>query len=134
VEEHHLIPSRLLSVHARYYVREMRIKAYAQLLESYRSVTMKNLSDAFGVSEEFMDAYVLSPSCTFVRTPSLTRAACLQRPIEVHRGRATQLLDRPRERSRRDEPAGGQEWSSERIVPGGDPAGGRRLDECAEAQ
>ncbi|KAI5476138.1 26S proteasome regulatory subunit N7 [Pseudohyphozyma bogoriensis] len=56
VEEHHLLPSRLLSVHARYYVREMRIKAYGQLLESYRSVTMKNLCDAFGVGEEFMDA------------------------------------------------------------------------------
>ncbi|KAL8286307.1 hypothetical protein RQP46_004795 [Phenoliferia psychrophenolica] len=56
IEEHHLLPSRLLSVHARYYVREMRIKAYAQLLESYRSVTMANLCAAFGVSEEFMDA------------------------------------------------------------------------------
>ncbi|KAM0748303.1 proteasome 26S subunit [Meredithblackwellia eburnea MCA 4105] len=56
VEEHHLIPSRLLSVHSRYYVREMRIKAYAQLLESYRSVTMGNLCAAFGVSESFIDA------------------------------------------------------------------------------
>ncbi|KAK4699317.1 26S proteasome regulatory subunit N7, partial [Phenoliferia sp. Uapishka_3] len=56
IEEHHLLPSRLLSVHARYYVREMRIKAYAQLLESYRSLTMANLCSAFGVSEEFIDA------------------------------------------------------------------------------
>lgn len=58
IETHHLLPSRLLSVHTRYYVRELRIKAYAQLLESYRSVTMKNFCAAFGVSEEFMDAYV----------------------------------------------------------------------------
>lgn len=56
VEESHFLPSRLLSVHTRYYVREMRIKAYAQLLESYRSVTMNNLSTAFGVSQDFIDS------------------------------------------------------------------------------
>ncbi|GAA5966401.1 hypothetical protein JCM8115_002862 [Rhodotorula mucilaginosa] len=56
VEEHHLLPSRLLSIHAKYYTRELRIKAYAQLLESYRSVTMDNLSAAFGVSSEWLDA------------------------------------------------------------------------------
>ena len=56
VEESQFLPSRLLSVHTRYYVREMRIKAYAQLLESYRSVTMQNLSTAFGVSQDFIDA------------------------------------------------------------------------------
>jgi hypothetical protein len=33
VEEHHLLPSRLLSIHAKYYTRELRIKAYAQLLD-----------------------------------------------------------------------------------------------------
>ena len=58
VETHHLIPSKLLSVHTRFFVRELRIKAYGQLLSSYRSVTMKNLCDSFGVSEEFMDAFV----------------------------------------------------------------------------
>jgi len=56
VEEVYLTPSRLLSVHARYYVREMRIKAYAQLLESYRSVTMSNLAASFGVGEAFIDS------------------------------------------------------------------------------
>ena len=55
VEKHHLIPSRILEKHARYYVREMRIKAYAQLLESYRSVTLKSLADAFGVGESFLE-------------------------------------------------------------------------------
>ena len=60
VEEKHLLPSRLLSVHARYYVREMRIKAYSQLLESYRSVTMKNLSASFGMSQGFIDASVVT--------------------------------------------------------------------------
>jgi 26S proteasome regulatory subunit N7 len=50
-----LLPSRLLSPHARYYVREMRILAYSQLLESYRSLTLDSLSGAFGVSVEFVD-------------------------------------------------------------------------------
>jgi 26S proteasome regulatory subunit N7 len=51
-----LLPSRLLNPHARYYVREMRILAYAQLLESYRSLTLQSLSRAFGVTEEFVDS------------------------------------------------------------------------------
>ncbi|CAD6577344.1 MAG: hypothetical protein CYPHOPRED_000218 [Cyphobasidiales sp. Tagirdzhanova-0007] len=56
VEEHHLIPNRVLEKHTRYYVKEMRIKAYAQLLESYRSVTLKSLADAFGIGERFLEA------------------------------------------------------------------------------
>lgn len=56
VEQHHLVTDRFLAVHTRYYVREMRIKAYAQLLESYRSVTMNSLCTAFGVEETFLDA------------------------------------------------------------------------------
>ena len=56
VETTYLASSRLLSQHTRYYVREMRIKAYAQLLESYRSVTMASLCTAFGVNEPWLDA------------------------------------------------------------------------------
>lgn len=56
VEDHHLLPSRILSVHAKYYTRELRIKAYGQLLESYSSVTVDNLSAAFGVTSEWLDA------------------------------------------------------------------------------
>ena len=33
----------------------MRILAYSQLLESYRSLTMESLSAAFGVSVDFVD-------------------------------------------------------------------------------
>ena len=46
---------RLLAAHCRYYVREMRIHAYTQLLESYRSLTLQYMANAFGVSEEFID-------------------------------------------------------------------------------
>ncbi|THH03687.1 hypothetical protein EW145_g6087 [Phellinidium pouzarii] len=55
VEQTLLIPSRVLHPHARYYVREMRILAYAQLLESYRSLTLESLAIAFGVSVTFVD-------------------------------------------------------------------------------
>jgi 26S proteasome regulatory subunit N7 len=44
-----------LSVHYRFYVREMRIKAYVQLLDSYRSLTVDAMAKAFGVSQEFID-------------------------------------------------------------------------------
>ncbi len=48
-----------LHAHYRYYVREMRIRVYAQILESYRSVTIKSLATSFGVSEEWIDGYDL---------------------------------------------------------------------------
>jgi len=46
---------RYLSAHYRYYVREMRILAYTQLLESYRSLTLDYMARAFGVSVDFID-------------------------------------------------------------------------------
>ncbi|KAJ3120020.1 26S proteasome non-ATPase regulatory subunit 6 [Physocladia obscura] len=46
---------RLLNAHYHYYVREMRIQAYTQLLDSYRSLTIESMANAFGVSEEFID-------------------------------------------------------------------------------
>ncbi|KAK6175489.1 hypothetical protein SNE40_013947 [Patella caerulea] len=46
---------RLIVPHYRYYVREMRILAYAQLLESYRSLTLEYMARAFGVTVEFID-------------------------------------------------------------------------------
>ncbi|KAF8185007.1 proteasome 26S subunit [Mycena galopus ATCC 62051] len=55
LEQTHLLPSRILAPHTRYYVREMRILAYSQLLESYRSLTLESLSGAFGVSVDFID-------------------------------------------------------------------------------
>lgn len=45
----------LLHPHYRYYVREMRISAYSQLLESYRSLTLQYMAEAFGVTTNFID-------------------------------------------------------------------------------
>lgn len=50
---------RYLAPHAYFYVREMRIMAYSQLLESYNSLTLQYMADAFGVSVEFIDKWVL---------------------------------------------------------------------------
>lgn len=46
---------RYLAAHYRYYVREMRIQGYTQLLESYRSLTLTYMAQAFGVTEEYID-------------------------------------------------------------------------------
>lgn len=45
----------LLHPHYRYYVREMKILAYSQLLESYRSLTLQYMAETFGVSTDFID-------------------------------------------------------------------------------
>lgn len=55
VEEKVLASSRLMSRHKRFFVRELKVKAYRQLLESYRSLTIDSMAQAFGVSAEFVD-------------------------------------------------------------------------------
>lgn len=45
----------LIHPHYRFYTREMRIIAYTQLLDSYRSLTLQYMADAFGVSIEYID-------------------------------------------------------------------------------
>ncbi|KAJ9066058.1 proteasome regulatory particle subunit [Entomophthora muscae] len=55
IEEVHLFTSSYLFTHRKYYIREMRIIAYSQLLESYRSVTLESMAKSFGVSEDFID-------------------------------------------------------------------------------
>lgn len=67
LEQEHLLTSRVLSPHARYYVREMRILAYAQILESYRSLTLNSLASSFGVSVDFVDRWVTVFSTAFSR-------------------------------------------------------------------
>lgn len=46
---------RYLHQHARYYWREVRVLAYTQFLESYRSVSLSSMADSFGVSSDFLD-------------------------------------------------------------------------------
>ena len=44
-----------LSQHANYFIKEMRLVAYKQYLESFKSVTIENMARAFGVSNDFID-------------------------------------------------------------------------------
>ena len=46
-----------LSTHSTFIIREMRIRAYSQVLQSYKCVTLEALATAFGVSVEFIDKY-----------------------------------------------------------------------------
>jgi len=51
----YMMKSKIFAPHRRFYVREMRIKAYTQLLESYRSVTLDSMAKSFGVTTDFID-------------------------------------------------------------------------------
>lgn len=51
----HIKLDRYLHPHFRYYMREVRTVVYSQFLESYKSVTIEAMSNAFGVSEDFID-------------------------------------------------------------------------------
>ena len=53
--EHYLKHDRLFAPHYRFYVREMRILGYNQLLQSYRSLTLNYMAQAFGVTVTYVD-------------------------------------------------------------------------------
>jgi len=46
---------RALAPHIRWFSREMRIRAYGQFLESYRSVQLQSMATHFGISPELLD-------------------------------------------------------------------------------
>ena len=54
----YLLLLRLLALHACFYVREMRILAYAGLLQTYSSLMLDSLAHAFGINVDFVDKYV----------------------------------------------------------------------------
>lgn len=53
--EQYMKKDRYLFAHYEYYIREMRIIAYNQLLESYSSLALTYMANAFGVSVQFID-------------------------------------------------------------------------------
>ncbi|RMZ92011.1 hypothetical protein DV736_g735, partial [Chaetothyriales sp. CBS 134916] len=55
VEENFLTQDRYLYEHRAWFVREMRLRGYQQLLQSYRVVGLKTMAQAFGVSVDFLD-------------------------------------------------------------------------------
>jgi len=50
-----IIRDRFLSAHEGWFMREIRIVAYAQFLKSYRSVTLASMANSFGVSRSYLD-------------------------------------------------------------------------------
>ena len=60
VEEQFLSQDRYLHEHRGWFVREMRLRAYQQLLQSYRVVGLGSMAKDFGVSIDFLDRYVPS--------------------------------------------------------------------------
>lgn len=61
VEEHFLSQDRYLFEHRAWFVREMRLRGYQQLLQSYRVVGLDTMAANFGVTVEFLDRSV--PHC-----------------------------------------------------------------------
>lgn len=55
VEQDFLGKDRYLYEHKSWYVREMRLRAYAQLLQSYRVVGLENMASSFGVTVDWLD-------------------------------------------------------------------------------
>lgn len=62
-----LTKDKYLFEHSNYYLREIRCRAYSQLLESYRSLSLKSMASSFGVSVEFLDADL----CKFIPNKKL---------------------------------------------------------------
>lgn len=55
VETNFLAQDRYLYEHRRWYVKEMRLRAYAQLLQSYKVVGLDSMAQSFGVSVDWLD-------------------------------------------------------------------------------
>ncbi|VEU24415.1 DEKNAAC105505 [Brettanomyces naardenensis] len=63
-----LTKNKYLAPHANYYKRELRCQAYSQLLESYKSISLKSMAQSFGVSVNFLDADL----CKFIPSKKLS--------------------------------------------------------------
>ncbi|KAK6454366.1 26S proteasome subunit RPN7-domain-containing protein [Scheffersomyces xylosifermentans] len=62
-----LLPNKYLYKHANYFLREMRCKAYGQLLESYKSLSLKSMAQNFNITEDFLDQDL----CNFIPNKKL---------------------------------------------------------------
>lgn len=57
VEDTFLSQDRYLYEHRAWFVREMRLRGYQQLLQSYRVVGLTSMANDFGVTVDFLDRY-----------------------------------------------------------------------------
>ncbi|KFG39368.1 putative 26s proteasome regulatory complex subunit [Toxoplasma gondii p89] len=77
-----------LGRHYLYFIRAIRLRAYSQFLEPYKSVTIENMATAFGVSPSFIEAEVSG----FIASGKLS--------CRIDRVNAVVESNRPDERSR----------------------------------
>jgi len=98
VEVNFLSQDRYLYEHRGWFVREMRLRAYQQLLQSYRVVGLESMANDFGVSVDFLDRYVITSFPALSSPPPLFFVfllIILQRPGQVHCRRKNPLYYRP---------------------------------------
>lgn len=114
VEENFLSQDRYLYEHRGWFVREMRLRAYQQLLQSYRVVGLSNMAASFGISIDFLDKYALpqpppfSPCHLYVVDANMI-IHTKKRSLQIHCRRSDPLHNRSREQYHRDEPSRRQE-------------------------
>ena len=73
VEERFLTQDRYLHEHKNWFIREMRLRAYQQLLQSYRVVGLESMANDFGVTVDFLDRCVTTLGLTVPLTLSKKR-------------------------------------------------------------
>lgn len=84
----------LLCSHTDYLVKELRIKAYKQLLTAYRSLKLSAMAQAFAVSVDFIDRELSRfiaggrLNCTINRVEGMVESV----PVDLKRAQNTQLL------------------------------------------
>jgi 26S proteasome regulatory subunit N7 len=100
VEENFLTQDRYLYEHRQWYVREMRLRGYQQLLQSYRVVGLQSMANDFGVTVDFLDKYVTS---AMSQGSQLTSH---QGSVQLHRHRPCTLHHRPCQWHHRDQSSG----------------------------
>jgi 26S proteasome regulatory subunit N7 len=100
VEEQFLNLDRYLHEHKGWFIREMRLRAYQQLLQSYRVVGLDSMANDFGVTVEFLDRYVIDSTplfylaacfanCDVVISPSSSPPAVSPAPLTASRATAS---------------------------------------------
>jgi 26S proteasome regulatory subunit N7 len=83
VEDQFLSQDRYLYEHRAWFVREMRLRGYQQLLQSYRVVGLNSMANDFGVTVDFLDRYgavcLLSISVTHIIRRDLAKFIAAER-------------------------------------------------------
>jgi 26S proteasome regulatory subunit N7 len=72
----------------------MRILAYAQLLQSYSSLTLDSLAHAFGVTIDFVDKYVIGQASPAFFLASYLMGCCSELSRFIASGRLHATIDR----------------------------------------